>query len=217
MVPEARKKSGKSGPPPRGPFEDKHSALSTRITKKTRKRLDHATAVSGRSLSQEIELRLEQSFRDEDAVGGAETSALLKLMAAGAIIVQQRTGKSWTEDWDTFVAVQQCWKKLLVATAFPGLPKEVRTAWEAELPDPPESPQRPKPHGVVPGSGLLLAASPPLSDKERQAYEKKWVAYDKAEVRYRRRFQAVSERIKEFVGLGEEVADLFPKRTKTKG
>ena len=52
----------KRGPRPRGPYAYKRKTLSTRITAETRKRLDMAAEASGRSLSQEIELRLEQSF-----------------------------------------------------------------------------------------------------------------------------------------------------------
>lgn len=57
--------SSKKGRPAKGPFENKSRALSTRITEKIRTKLDCAAADNGRSLSQEIEHRLEQSFRDE--------------------------------------------------------------------------------------------------------------------------------------------------------
>lgn len=42
--------------------------LATRVTVEMKQRLDAAAAASGRSLSLEIELRLEQAFRDDDIV-----------------------------------------------------------------------------------------------------------------------------------------------------
>ena len=50
------------GPKPKGPFEDKRKTLTTRITEQMRIALEGAANDSGRSLSQEIELRLERSF-----------------------------------------------------------------------------------------------------------------------------------------------------------
>ncbi len=44
------------------PSKDKRPVLTTRITQKTRDLLEEAVLVSGRSLSQEIEIRLEKSF-----------------------------------------------------------------------------------------------------------------------------------------------------------
>lgn len=54
------------GPRSRGPYTDKRRTLSTRITDETRAKLDDASKASGRSLSQEIELRLERSFWTDD-------------------------------------------------------------------------------------------------------------------------------------------------------
>ena len=44
---------------------DKRRTLSTRVTARTRERLEAECEASGRSLSQEIELRLEMSFWDD--------------------------------------------------------------------------------------------------------------------------------------------------------
>ena len=214
------------GRPPLPPGKRKRPSMAFRPTPEMHGKLKDATGASGLSLTQEVERRLEQSFRDEDAIGGAETSAVLKLMAAGASIVQHRTGKSWTEDWGTFVAVQKCWKTL-VAAVRPDPPRAVRTAFEDEIPERPKRPESPQPPKPSSGGVGLLMAKP--SDEDQQAYEEKLAAsdaaYDKAMVRYEQRHeryerqqQAVDERIKEFVGLGKGVAaDLFPKRRKTKG
>ena len=57
----------KPGPQPRGPYSDKRKTLSTRITVETRRQLDKAAKDSGRSLAQEVELRLDRSFQRDDA------------------------------------------------------------------------------------------------------------------------------------------------------
>jgi hypothetical protein len=56
------------GPQPRGEFEDKRRTLTTRITDITRQRLEAASRTNGRSLSQEIEWRLERSFEQQGAL-----------------------------------------------------------------------------------------------------------------------------------------------------
>jgi len=48
----------KRGVKPRGPFANKKRALTTRITEETRAMLEADAEAAGRSLSQEIELRL---------------------------------------------------------------------------------------------------------------------------------------------------------------
>jgi len=70
-----RQEMTRSGRQPLGPFAGKHKTFTTRITPETRARLDAAAAESGRSLSQEIELRLERSFQTADALAVALTEA----------------------------------------------------------------------------------------------------------------------------------------------
>ncbi len=98
------------GPRPRGPFEDKRRTLTTRITDGTRDRLDTAAAAAGRSLSQEIEMRLEQSFRDEDravlfseAFYGPQLAGILQLI--GAVTRNVVAQSQWLEDPGAFSTV----------------------------------------------------------------------------------------------------------------
>lgn len=72
------------GPKPRGPFQDKRKTLTTRITEDTRARLDAAAQQTGRSLSQEIELRLEKSFLLDD----------LCLLSRGAVKAPEKQAAS---------------------------------------------------------------------------------------------------------------------------
>jgi hypothetical protein len=98
------------GPKPRGPFDDKRKTLTTRITEETRTKLEAATAATGRSLSQEIEFRLERSFQTEEAISaaGPRTQALLRALAN-----QTRLWKgepdSWLDDPAGFNQVSSAW------------------------------------------------------------------------------------------------------------
>jgi hypothetical protein len=58
----------------------KRYPLNMRTTRETRERLEAAAAASGRSLAQEVEFRLEQSFRLDQADAAEE--AMRKLTAA---------------------------------------------------------------------------------------------------------------------------------------
>src|SRR5690242_4365213 len=63
------------GPKPRGPFENKRLTLTTRITEDLRKKLEAAAEATGRSLSQEIELRLLESFTAAERLASIEQFA----------------------------------------------------------------------------------------------------------------------------------------------
>ena len=106
---------------------DRRKTTSTRITPETRAQLEAAAAHSGRSLAQEIEFRLERSFLDEDArnreMGGQELRALFRMLGAAAEIIETRTGKSWSKDWDTAHSVYLGWQHL-IAHALPKPPKK---------------------------------------------------------------------------------------------
>ena len=97
------KKAGRPGPRPRGPYADKRKTLTTRITTKTRERLDAAAKATDRSLSQEIEFRLEQSFlrTDIEALGLVSPNDIgfLRLMVIMFTnICHQTSAESvWTE------------------------------------------------------------------------------------------------------------------------
>ncbi len=95
-------KSSKPGARPRGPFEGKRKTLTTRITEKTRESLEKAAQEADRSLSQEIELRLEQSFLEDGFLGGPENATAAKLVGPILQDVEARTGKSWREDKNTY-------------------------------------------------------------------------------------------------------------------
>jgi hypothetical protein len=111
MQATSEKFRGKPGPKPRGPYEGKRETITTRITPGTRQKLDQAAEAADRSLSQEIELRLERSFDREDGLGGHRTAAVLRRLAH---LAEASTGdKHWLDDDGTFHAVLDLWQREL--------------------------------------------------------------------------------------------------------
>lgn len=229
MHPGVAKKPGKPGRRPQGPFEEKRKTLTTRITDETRTRLEKASRASGRSLAQEVELRLEQSFSVDEALGGKDTHAVLRMFGAVATLIEGRTGKSWRSDWETAVAVQAAWKKLALQVG-PREPREIIEAITAPLPEAPSAPVAPSP----PPRGLLMSgmSEPPGDSESWRAEEEKWAAYEEERVRHKRKDTAYKKawakhtklleewrtRIMGMADLGRETAGgLLPESTGTKG
>ena len=111
-------KRSKMGRPPLPPGERRGASMGFRPTPQIRAKLEQAAHENGRSMSQEVEARLEASFLDEEArdreMGGKELHALFRLLGAAAEIIEARTGKICSEDWDTGMAVFSAWQRLLV-------------------------------------------------------------------------------------------------------
>ena len=114
-APQTKRK--RPGRPPRGEYVDKRKTLSTRITSELRDRLDKSADESGRSLSQEIEFRLEQSFRDEKALyrefGDKSLYMTMRWFALTLDEAQQFTEKPWKKDRETLgIAIKALYRML---------------------------------------------------------------------------------------------------------
>ncbi len=206
------KQTRRTGRPPSTPGQPKRSAFNTRLRAKIKKRLEFEAERAGRSLSEEIEIRLEQSFRDEDALieafGGRHTHSVLKVMGSLAAHIQTRTGKSASDDWKTGLAVGRAWKRLI----FDWLAKPP-AEWIAEverLSDMPEAPERPVP--------LVVRAA---TEEEEKAYlkgpqnfekdlETFMIAFDKREAA----FLKIRDEVKKAAGIGEEALGLLSDQEK---
>ena len=143
MVRERRRKPRLRGRPPLPPEEGKRYPLSLRTTKRLRERLESASRASGRSIAQEIEFRLEQSFEGLEAIfGGREKLEFCKCLAAAAGMVESRMGgKSALSDPDAFIAFDIAVRWLLHLVAPKGADRfsdELRA-----LPDLPPMPTAP--------------------------------------------------------------------------
>jgi hypothetical protein len=83
----------------------KRHPLNMRTTKETRERLEAAASANGRSLAQEVEVRLERSFAEESSFGGPEMQRLAFLMIAAFATAGQLSadGKpDWLHDRDCY-------------------------------------------------------------------------------------------------------------------
>jgi hypothetical protein len=110
------------GRPPKAKEDRKAVNFTFRSRDQMRERLEAAAAASGRSISEEIEFRLNQSFEDErlsDAfLGGNDTAKVLQLMA-NAMRLETAAGAPWSEDQKKAEAVRTA-AHLIAGTA--GLP-----------------------------------------------------------------------------------------------
>ena len=97
-----RKPARKRGRPPLPPEEGKRYPLNMRTTKEVREKLEAAASESGRSLTQEVEFRVQQSLRDDEArfeaFGGTHNYALMRLISAAIAAIETGRGAKWTED-----------------------------------------------------------------------------------------------------------------------
>lgn len=83
--------------------------------------------------------RLEKSFNSENesaaVYGGAELSALFRMLGAAANFIEARTGESCTADYLTNVAVKAAWVRLIDNTR-PRIPEEILKQAPADRQDP---------------------------------------------------------------------------------
>jgi hypothetical protein len=85
--------------------------VGLRFTKELRDRLEDARRAYGRSLSQEIELRLWDSFTVQEKIeqrfGGHSTSAFLSIVADGIMAIQTFADEHWLDNPFVFEQVQK--------------------------------------------------------------------------------------------------------------
>jgi hypothetical protein len=93
--------------------EGKRHAIGLRATADLRRKLEEGARQSGRSLSQEAELRLENSFRDDDRItesfGGDLTFKIMRALAAVVPVMNSLRGADWLSDPVVFDDVVRQW------------------------------------------------------------------------------------------------------------
>lgn len=133
---QAEKKRG--GRPTTKPIEGQKATLGIRASADLKTSLNESAKRNGRSLSQEAELRLEQSFRNEglleEALGMAYgridsdllISVLGEIMRAATNVTHSRTGhQHWSDDPDTFAPVVKIVDELFSALKPISEPNEI--------------------------------------------------------------------------------------------
>jgi hypothetical protein len=100
--------------------DGKKSPLNMRTTPELRRRLEKAAAVSGRSLVQETEFRLEKSFAEEEfnrlAILSPATFRLAGQIAQAAALAEAISGDSWTENGRARQALKAAIQELIEPT-----------------------------------------------------------------------------------------------------
>ena len=104
------------GRPALPPEKGKRHAVGIRTTKELKDLLQRAADLSGRSLAQEIEYRLEASFQTEDTFGGPRTAALLRSLGAAAQLWKGGAADAWLDDPRARRSIFQTWKQQLAVT-----------------------------------------------------------------------------------------------------
>lgn len=100
-----------------GARSPKRPPLSLRTTEALRKRLEENALLSGRSLAQEVEFRLERSFAEPDvlarAFGGHTLADFIRAIGIGLQIIQAKTGDSSMIEPDTRGEIVVLFTKLI--------------------------------------------------------------------------------------------------------
>ena len=124
MAVPARPKK-KRGRPPLPPTEGKREVITLRVTGELRRRLESAASETGRSMSQEAELRIERSFQREDDqhanFGGPDRYRLAQWIAFSIQIAEDITDKRFRRDRKTtniaVAAINEMLQKLVPEAA----------------------------------------------------------------------------------------------------
>lgn len=95
---------GRRGRPPKAEAQ-KRQQIGVRTSFELKLELEAAADRNGRSVAQEAELRLVRSFDMDKEAGSAETSHLLRTIAAEIALIESRTKKRWFKDLRTWGAV----------------------------------------------------------------------------------------------------------------
>ncbi len=171
----------------------KRHALGLRATAECRRALEEAAATSGRSISQEIEFRLEQSFHQDAAFGGREMAGLFRMMSGAAALICERRGvKAWSSDFETFLAIREAWRLLIDETA-PVMPTDWKAKFQALRDEAPGAPSAPKHTGEI---GFLhqLSSSDQAAQEAHEARIKEWLDRADATLDHLQRIQESAAR-----------------------
>lgn len=92
--------------------EGRRATMSVRLSEEGRARLEKAASMNGRSLAQEVEMRLERSFDQDDlhvALVGENSHArpLIQCIATTIRWIEGTTEKTFTNDWQTLFFVRR--------------------------------------------------------------------------------------------------------------
>jgi hypothetical protein len=195
----ATSKPSRRGRPPLKSGEAKRASFNTRLRNTLKERLEESARAAGRSLSEEIESRLERSFDRTESLGGPEYEALFQMMAAAARVIEFRLGKSPLSDPEGSGVARNAWRQIIQSVTADPLEGEVykeslRITDEMKNWNPPARPN-PKQY-----SGL---GTPVLSEEEK-------FKQDQEEMRefYQRISKDLTQKVRELTDVANEAASI---------
>jgi hypothetical protein len=120
--------------------------VHVRIPPALKEQLERDAAEANRSLTKEIEVRLERSYLLDDVYGGSRMASMFREMADVALgVTKQKNGGSFFDDFEVFVFVRDIWQ-IIVQRHMPRpgdeLLDEVRQKWDAFKTGSPQTPAR---------------------------------------------------------------------------
>jgi hypothetical protein len=203
------------GRPPLAGGETKRAPLSLRTTPKLKGQLKNRSDENGRSITQEAEFCIESWITFEAMLGGQRMTALLRLMAAAATLVEAEIGRgSMMTDYWTYSAVEQAWRGIIGShTPLPN-PEVVELLDEAvrldkETPRAPEYPDFPIPQHLT-GLGFFE------SEEQRREHEARVHEWEQQTAEWRaklaehkQKIDATLSRFKHFEEIGRNIAKTF--------
>jgi hypothetical protein len=108
-------------------------AVLSRTTIELREQLEQAASLSGRSLSQEVEKRLEQTFDLDYLMGNGETALVMRTIGTAIRRFEVSSGKQWTADDATQEAAYEAAKAIIEVIMKPRpVVKEGLTFYQAD-------------------------------------------------------------------------------------
>src|SRR5215210_7098878 len=102
--------------------EGRRRAVNTKITDAVREKLEEAARESDRTLSHEIEYRLEKTFSliGDAMFSSSKVAKLMEVVAAASRVAEMKTGKTIDDDRETFdTAIHAVREMFSVITALP--------------------------------------------------------------------------------------------------
>lgn len=102
----AKQEGNSAGGRPLEREEAKRSAVAVRTTPAIKAALVEAAEASGRSLTQEIEARLEASFRRDRSIGGLLQDEFVRLATLYMDVVSEQADAPWFESYGNWEAVK---------------------------------------------------------------------------------------------------------------
>jgi hypothetical protein len=123
------------GRPRLDPDKRQRPEIYVRMPSALEERLKRDAQIANRSLTKEIEVRLERSYLRDEIYGGSKMAAMFREMADIALgMERQHEGRSFFDDFRVFVQVSKIWEDFIkrwMPRPDDELLAEVRNRWEA--------------------------------------------------------------------------------------